>query len=135
MTLSQEAHEWNEQQKRYRENEHLHKYTAGKDHKEMMTVLSSIELALGVLIDTLKDWMEAEEKRLDDERRRSTYGYAYRTPRSDDDPPPYQTTYTPPTKTVPSTRRSGGPRNEPRGQGSFEQGSFDGLGLSKHEGD
>jgi len=125
MPTNQEKHEFNEAQKRYRENEHLHKYTAGKDHKEMMTVLSSIELALGVLIDTIVGWMEAEEKRVEDERKRATYGYAYRTPRSDVDPPTYRTEYTTPTRTVPSTR----------GQGSFEQGSFDGLGLSKHEDD
>ncbi len=92
MSLSQEAQEWNEAQKRYRENEHLHKYTAGADHKQMMTVLSSIERCLGMLIDTIKEWIEGEDKRREDEHRRETYGmttpYPYRTPRSDADSQP-----------------------------------------------
>jgi hypothetical protein len=98
-----------------------------------MTVLSKIELSLGVLIDTIKEWIEGEDKRREDEHRRETYGmttpYPYRTPRSDPDsePPPYQNPYTEtPTKTVPSTRRSGGPRNEPNRE--FGDGVVDGRG-------
>ena len=137
MGLSQEAHEWNEQQKRYREIAHQHKHMGGADHKEMMTVLSKIELSLGVLIDTIKEWIEGEDKRREDEHRRETYGmttpYPYRTPRSDPDsePPPYQQSYTPtPTKTVPSTRKGHLRDEENKTNREFGDGVDDGRGGS-----
>ena len=52
MSLSQEAHEFNEQQKRYRENEHLHKYTAGADHRELMDELKRLNNSIGCLLYT-----------------------------------------------------------------------------------
>ena len=87
MPLSQEAHEFNEAQKRYRENEHLHKYTAGADHKEMMGELKRLNDSIGFLIDPLMKWSEDDEKRRADEYRRSTYGMwdpmKYRTKRDE----------------------------------------------------
>ena len=74
MSLSQEAHEFNEQQKRYRENEHLHKHTAGADHRELMDELKRLNNSFGCLIDTVIEWIKDEEKRREDEHRRSTYG-------------------------------------------------------------
>ena len=135
MTLSPEAHEWNEQQKRYREIAHQHKHMGGADHKEMMTVLSKIELSLGMLIDTIKEWIEGEDKRRADEHRRETYGMgtSYRTPRSDADSQPlsYQQSYTPtPTKTVPSTRKGHLRDEENKPNSEFDDGAFDGRGGS-----
>ena len=86
MTLSEEAREFNEQQKRYKEQEHLHKHMAGADHREMMAVLNKIERSLGHLLDLLIAALdEIEEQRKVDERR-SSYGLydtqKYRTQRS-----------------------------------------------------
>ncbi len=85
MALSEEAHEFNEQQKRYRENAHLHKHTAGADHKEMMAELKRLNNSIGFLLDTFIQWIKDEEKRREDEHRRSTYGMwdsqKYRTQR------------------------------------------------------
>ena len=130
MSLSQEAQEWNDSQKRYRENAHLHKHTTGADHSEMMAVLFKIELGLGVLIDTIKEWIEDEVQRQENERRRETYGMMSRTQRSGVDPdmpkpyPTMTTTYGSPDG---STRRSGGDRNEPNRE--FDDGAFDGRGV------
>jgi hypothetical protein len=126
MSLSQEAQEWNDAQKRYRENAHLHKHTTGADHSEMMAVLFKIELGLGVLIDTIKEWVEDEEKRREDERRRATYGYSYGSPRTQrSDSQQEYPTYQPNPR---SARRSGGDRNEPNSE--FGDGVVDGRGGS-----
>ena len=74
MGLDKEAQEFNEAQKRYRENEHLHKYTTGRDHRELMEELKKVNNSLGFLIDTLLKYLEDEEKRREEEHRRSTYG-------------------------------------------------------------
>ena len=115
MALSEEARKWNEQQERYRENAHLHKHTAGADHKELMGVLSKIELSLGLLIDTIKEWIDDEEQRRGEEQRRKTYGYnPYRTPRSESPERPRFYTGVEPQWPLPhSSRQSGGDRNEP----------------------
>ena len=115
MSLSEEAHEFNEAQKRYREQEHLHKHTVGADHKELMDELKRLNNSIGFLIDTVIQWIKDEEKRREDEHRRSTYGMW--------DPQKYRTQrdyYSEPWRTPgwtkhegPHTRRSGGPRNEP----------------------
>ena len=118
MSLSQEAHEFNERQKRYRENEHLHKYTAGSDHRELMDELKRLNNSIGFLIDTVIQWIKDEEKRREDELRRSTYGMwdpqKYRTKRDEYaqyDPWNHTPSWT--RYEGPHTRRSGGPRNEP----------------------
>jgi len=118
MALSQEAHEFNEQQKRYRENAHLHKHTAGADHKEMMAELKRLNNSIGFLIDTVVQWIKDEEKRREDEHRRSTYGMwdsqKYRTQRDGYDylanTKPYRAPVWP--KGQPGSNR-GSPRNEP----------------------
>ncbi len=74
MGLSEEAQEFTEAQKRYRENEHLHKYTTGRDHRELMEELKKVNNSLGFLIDTLLKYLEDEEKRREEEHRRSTAG-------------------------------------------------------------
>ena len=87
MGLSEEAQEFNEAQKRYREAEHLHKYTAGRDHRELMDELRRLHNSIGFLIDTVIQWIKDEEKRREDEHRRSTYGMwdpqKYRTKRDE----------------------------------------------------
>ena len=74
MALSEEAHEFNERQKRYREQEHLHKHMGGADHRELMDELKRLNNSIGFLLDTILQWIEDEAKRREDEHRRSTYG-------------------------------------------------------------
>jgi hypothetical protein len=89
VTTPEEKHEFNEAQKRYRENEHLHKYTTGRDHRELMEELKKVNNSLGFLIDTLLKYLEDEEKRRGEEHRRSTYGmydpFKHRTQRGHED--------------------------------------------------
>lgn len=83
MTLSEEAREFNEQQKRYREQEHLHKYTAGADHRETMEALSKIEKALLKITGLLNRIVEQQ-----DDRQRQ-FRTPYRTQRSSHEWVPY----------------------------------------------
>ena len=62
MSLSKEAQEWNDRQKRYIERAHEHKHMGGADHKEMMDVLSKIERSLGFLIDIIKEHLDKVER-------------------------------------------------------------------------
>ena len=78
MGLSEEAQEFTEAQKRYRENEHLHKYTTGRDHRELMEELKKVNNSLGFLIDTLLKYLEDEEKTTDEGFYvPSSWGYNY----------------------------------------------------------
>ena len=87
MPLDREAQEFNEKQKRYREQEHLHKHTGGADHRELMDELKRLNNSIGFLLDTILQWIEDEAKRRYDENRRSTYGMwdpqKYRTKRDE----------------------------------------------------
>jgi hypothetical protein len=89
MGLDKEAQEFNEAQKRYREQEHLHKHTVGADHRELMGELKRVNINIGFIIDMIQQWMVDEEKRRMEEHRRSTYGmydpYRHRTQRGPDD--------------------------------------------------
>ena len=62
MSLSKEAQEWNDRQKRYIEREHEHKHMGGADHKEMMAVLTKIERSLGFLLDIIKEHLDKVER-------------------------------------------------------------------------
>jgi predicted mannosyl-3-phosphoglycerate phosphatase (HAD superfamily) len=52
--LSEEAREFNERQKRYRESEWQHRHTGGRDHRELMEVLRQIEQSLRVLAEEFR---------------------------------------------------------------------------------
>ena len=54
MSLSEEAREFNERQKRYRESEWQHRHTGGRDHRELMEVLRQIEQSLRVLAEEFR---------------------------------------------------------------------------------
>ncbi len=51
MSLSEEAREFNEAQKRYRESEWQHRHTGGRDHRELMEVMRQIERSLRLLAE------------------------------------------------------------------------------------
>ena len=51
MSLSHEARDFNERQKRYRESDWGYRHTAGRDHRELMRVLRQIERNLRVLME------------------------------------------------------------------------------------
>ena len=72
MSLSKEAQEWNDRQKRYIERAHEHKHMGGADHKELMEVLSKIERSLGFLLDIIKEHFDTVEY---DKRSRTPYPY------------------------------------------------------------
>ncbi len=48
-SISKEGRDFNESQKRYRENEWTYRYTAGADHRELMEVLRQIERSLKMM--------------------------------------------------------------------------------------
>jgi hypothetical protein len=50
-SISEEGRDFNERQKRYRENEWTYRYTAGADHRELMEVLRQIEHSLRALAE------------------------------------------------------------------------------------
>ena len=52
--MSEEAREFNERQKRYRESEWQHRHTGGRDHRELMEVLRQIEQSLRVLAEEFR---------------------------------------------------------------------------------
>ena len=54
MSLSEEAREFNERQKRYSESEWQHRHTGGRDHRELMEVLRQIEQSLRVLAEEFR---------------------------------------------------------------------------------
>jgi hypothetical protein len=70
MSLSQEAQEFNEKQKRLQE----YYQTEGRGLSRVEDELRKVNISLGYLIDTLLQWIEDEAKRREDEHRRSTYG-------------------------------------------------------------
>ena len=76
MSLDKEAREFNERQKRYREQENLHKHMGGADHKELMRVLNKMEQSLGYLIDMLRDHIDTVEY-----ERENKNPYQYRSQR------------------------------------------------------
>ena len=85
MGLSEEAQEFNDDQKKRR----LYYETEGRHLSRVEDELKKLHNSLGFLIDMLQQWMEDEEKRRKEEYRRSTYGmydpYKYRTQRGPDD--------------------------------------------------
>tara|TARA_Y100000296_G_scaffold74281_1_gene92623 strand:+ start:348 stop:578 length:231 start_codon:yes stop_codon:yes gene_type:complete len=50
-SISEEGRDFNESQKRYRENEWTYRHTAGADHRELIEVLRQIEHSLRVLVE------------------------------------------------------------------------------------
>jgi hypothetical protein len=89
MGLSEEAQEFNEDQKKRR----LYYETEGRHLSRVEDAITKLEKSidkhLGYLIDLLQQWMDEEEKRRKEEYRRSTYGmydpYQHRTQRGSDD--------------------------------------------------
>jgi len=59
MSLSKEAHDFNERQRRNRESEWTHRHTAGRDHRELMEVLRAMERSLRLLAE----WMASREEK------------------------------------------------------------------------
>ena len=131
MALSQEAQEFNEKQKRLQE----YYQTEGRGLSHVEDELKKMNNSLGYLIDLILQWIEDEQKRRDEEHRRSSYGMwdaqKHRTKRDDYSEPwrtPGWTKYDP--QGGPHTRRSGGPRNEPippydpdTDRGPFDEGA------------
>ena len=70
MGLSEEAQEFNEDQKKRR----LYYETEGRHLSRVEEELKKVNNSLGFLIDTLLKYLEDEEKRREEEHRRSTYG-------------------------------------------------------------
>lgn len=86
MGLDKEAQEFNEKQKRLQE----YYQTEGRGLSRVEDELKKVNTSLGFLIDTILRFIEDEQKRREEEHRRSTYGlydpFKYRTQRgySDD---------------------------------------------------
>ena len=53
MSLDKSAHDFNERQKRYSEQEWFHRYNAGKDQRELMEALRRIEHSLHLLVASI----------------------------------------------------------------------------------
>ena len=85
MGLDQGAQEFNEKQKRLQE----YYQTEGRGLSRVEDELKKVNNSLGFLIDTLLKWIEDEEKRRGEERRRSSYGmydpFKHRTQRGHED--------------------------------------------------
>ena len=81
MALDREAQEFNEKQKRLQE----YYQTEGRGLSRVEDELKRLNNSIGFLIDTVIQWIKDEEKRREDELRRSTYGMwdpqKYRTKR------------------------------------------------------
>ena len=90
MTLDKEAREFNEDQKKRR----MYYDTEGRHLSRVEDELKRLNNSLGFLIDMLQQWFEDEEKRREDEYRRSTYGmydpFKYRTKRGHTDTPMWE---------------------------------------------
>lgn len=90
MGLDKEAHEFNEDQKKRR----MYYDTEGRHLSRVEDELKRLNNSLGFLIDMLQQWFEDEEKRREDEYRRSTYGmydpFKYRTKRGHTDTPMWE---------------------------------------------
>ena len=90
MGLDKEAHEFNEDQKKLR----MYYDTEGRHLSRVEDELKRLNNSLGFLIDMLQQWFEDEEKRREDEYRRSTYGmydpFKYRTKRGHTDTPMWE---------------------------------------------
>ena len=124
MGLDKEAHEFNEDQKKRR----MYYDTEGRHLSRVEDELKRLNNSLGFLIDMLQQWFEDEEKRREDEYRRSTYGmydpFKYRTKRGH--------TYTPMWEDWAQSKYSGEqpvPPYDPSrdyDRGSFDEGTEDG---------
>lgn len=124
MGLDKEAHEFNEDQKKRR----MYYDTEGRHLSRVEDELKRLNNSLGFLIDMLQQWFEDEEKRREDEYRRSTYGmydpFKYRTKRGHTDTPMWedwaQSKY--------SGEQPVSPYNPSRDydRGSFDEGTEDG---------
>jgi len=129
MSLSQEAQEFNEKQKRLQE----YYQTEGRGLSRVEDELRKVNISLGYLLDTILQWIEDEAKRREDEHRRSTYGMwdplKNRTQRGDEQRGEYRPIY----------GEYGYPKNEPwknprgvppydpdRDRDSFDEGVEDG---------
>jgi hypothetical protein len=111
VSLSKEAQEWNDRQKRYIEQEHLHKHMGGADHKEMMAVLNKIERSLGFLLDIVKEHLDTVE-------RENKNPYQYRSQRGFI--PKYEEA--PQRRTYTSSYRDDDPNLGSSSAGSFDMG-------------
>ena len=85
MTTPEEKHEFNEDQKKRR----LYYETEGRHLSRVEDELKKLNNSLGFLIDMIQQWMEDEEKRREEEYRRSSYGmydpFKHRTQRGPSD--------------------------------------------------
>jgi hypothetical protein len=85
MTLSQEALEFNEKQKRLREYYQTEGRGLDRLEDELKKLRQTIDNHMGFLIDTLLKWIEDDERRKKEEYKRSSYGmwdpYTQRTRR------------------------------------------------------
>jgi hypothetical protein len=111
MSLSKEAQEWNDRQKRYIEREWEHKHMGGADHKEMMAVLNKIERSLGFLLDIIKEHLDkVERENKNPYRYRSQRGFL---PKYEESPRRYKYT---------SSYRDDDPHLGSSSAGSFDMG-------------
>ena len=143
MGLDKEAMEFNEKQKRLQE----YYQTEGRHLSRVEDELHKLNISLGFLIDTIMKWIEDEDRRRKEDRKRSTYGIwdsqQNRTQRDRPDDYGYNYDYLANTKPYRapvwpkgqpgsnrgSPRRSGGPRNEPvppSDRDPFDEGTEDG---------
>jgi|TARA_B100000315_G_scaffold255840_1_gene300234 hypothetical protein len=60
-SISEEGRDFNERQKRYRENEWTYRYTAGADHRELMEVLRQIEHSLRALAEVAERLLKGDK--------------------------------------------------------------------------
>ena len=85
MTTPEEKHEFNEDQKKRR----LYYETEGRHLSRVEDELKKLNNSLGFLIDMIQQWFEDEEKRREEEYRRSSYGmydpFKHRTQRGPSD--------------------------------------------------
>jgi hypothetical protein len=60
-SISKEGRDFNESQKRYREDEWTYRHTAGADHRELMEVLRQIEHSLRALAEVAERLLKGDK--------------------------------------------------------------------------